>query len=286
LPVFRHSLLPISILLGKGPRNGLCDQWKQEVDMNRLTRSFLFFVPACVFLASNPANAQQASRCADCHYAQAANQRADDHLLDWDRSPHAQENVGCEKCHGGNSTTFESAIAHRGVLHSTNKKSPVNRANLPATCGSCHVGPFVAFQASRHYELLKTGSDRGPTCSTCHDAVSGTLLSPKALESQCGSCHGPKEVAPRAGRARDARTMYENLGVVAKELKLANAMIKRVSDKQRRADLLEDYRQAEVPLTRAINAGHKFVYDDLNEHLTTAQTRIEKLLANLANRAE
>ena len=252
--------------------------------MRRLTSSLA--VSALFLLTlSAPALAQSTSRCADCHYAQA-NGPAPDHLRDWDRSPHAANNIGCEKCHGGDSTTFESFLAHRDVLHPSNAKSPVHRTNLPATCGRCHVGPFVAFQDSRHYELLKNGSDRGPTCATCHDAVAGTLLSPKALESQCGSCHGPKETAPRASRAANARMMYENLGVIAKEFKLATAMIKKVDNKQRRADLLEEYRQAEVPLTRAINAGHKFVYNDLNEYLNTAQSRIEKLLANIANRAQ
>jgi hypothetical protein len=253
--------------------------------MTRLTLSV--FAPALVvaFGIATPVSAQGTSRCADCHYAQVT-VPATDHLRDWDRSPHARHSIGCEKCHGGDSTTFESMLAHRGILHSSNKKSPVNRANLPATCGGCHIGPFVAFQASRHYELLKAGDDHGPTCSTCHDAVAGTLLSPKALESECGRCHGQNEVAPRAERARTARTMYENLGVVAKEFKLANAMIKKVGDKQRRADLVEAYRQAEVPLTRAISSGHQFIYDDLNDYLNLAQDRIEIVLAGIANRTK
>jgi len=237
-----------------------------------------------LFLAATPAVAQQASRCADCHFAQNTVPNPD-HLYDWDRSPHARNNVGCEKCHGGNATVFEASIAHRGILNPANKQSPVNRANLPATCGGCHVGPFVAFQDSRHYELLKGGDQHGPTCSTCHDPVAGQLLSPKALEKQCSQCHGPKEVAPRAERARNARQMYESLNAIRDQLKLANAMIKRVDDKQRRADLMNEYEQASVPMTRAINAGHKFVYGELDEYLKVAQERVEKLMAHIANRA-
>ena len=250
--------------------------------MTRLVVATAFI--ASVFLVASPARAQQASRCADCHFAQNAVPNPD-HLSDWDRSPHAKNNVGCEKCHGGNSTVFEASLAHRGILNSGNKKSPVYRANLPQTCGTCHVGPFVAFQDSRHYQLLKTGVDRGPTCSTCHDAVAGDLLSPKSLEKQCNQCHGPKEVAPRAQRAANARKMYETLGVVRDQLKLASTMIKRVEDRQRRADLMTEYEQAQVPLTRAINAGHKFVYDELDEYLKVAQDRIDKLMARIANRA-
>jgi len=249
--------------------------------MNRLGVATACLVGLLFF--ATPVSAQQASRCADCHFAQN-NVPAPDHLFDWDRSPHARNNVGCEKCHDGNSTVFEAALAHRGILNSGNAKSPVNRANLPATCGGCHVGPFVAFQDTRHFELLKTGDSHGPTCSTCHDAVAGNLLSPAALEKQCSHCHGAKEVAPRAERARNARAMYESLNAVREQLKLANTMIKKVDDKTRRASLLDEYEQASVPMTRAINAGHKFVYAELDEHLKIAQVRVEKLMSRIANR--
>ncbi len=247
--------------------------------MYRLAGSVLF---AGLLVA--PAVYAQQSRCADCHYAQP-NAPAPDHLLNWDRSPHARNNVGCEKCHGGNSNVFERVIAHMGILHSSNKKSPVYRANLPVTCGGCHVGPFVAFQDSRHYALLKQGNANGPTCSTCHDSVAGNLLSAKGLEARCNGCHGPKEVAPRAERARKARGMYEGLNAIRQQLRLAESMIKKVEDKQRHADLLALYQQAQVPVTRAVNAGHKFVYDDLEMYLGVAQDRTEKLLASIVNRA-
>ena len=38
-------------------------------------------------------------------------------------------------------------------------------------------------------------------------------------------------------------------------------------------------------MTRAINAGHKFVYSELEEYLTVTQNRVEKLMSNIANRA-
>lgn len=250
--------------------------------MNRLAIGFALVVSTLLVVPA-VAHAQQ-SKCGDCHFAQN-NPPNQDHLFDWDRSPHARASVGCEKCHGGNATVFERGLAHRGVLSPFNKKSPAHRANLPATCGACHVGPFVAFQDSRHYELLTTGDNRGPTCSTCHDPVAGNLLSAKALEKQCSQCHGAREIAPRAERAKNARLKYEGLSAVREQLKLANSMIKRVEDGQRRADLMAEYEQAMVPVTRAINAGHKFVYEELDEYLTVAQQRVEKLMARLANRA-
>jgi hypothetical protein len=236
---------------------------------------------ACLLFAA-PVSAQP-SRCADCHYANPAAPRRD-HLDEWDRSPHGRNDIGCEKCHGGNAKEFEGFLAHRGVLNSVDKSSPVNRRNLPFTCGKCHVGPSVAFEGSKHYELLKSGSNNGPTCSTCHGAVDGRVLSPKALASQCGDCHGPREVAPRAERVRLVREQYEGLTVVREQVKLARSMIKRVDDKKRRAELTTALDQVQVPLTRAVDAGHKFVYDDLKQFLAIAQTRVEGVLATLANR--
>jgi hypothetical protein len=191
--------------------------------------------------------------------------------------------VGCQKCHGGDETTVESFLAHRGLLSSTNPQSPVHPSNLPTTCGGCHVGPFVAFQESRHYQLLQSGDRRGPTCSTCHGEVDGRLLSAKGLESRCGSCHGAGEVAPRAERAREVRALYESVKVVREQLKLAENFVKRVSDRERRRELEDALEQAKVPMTRAINAGHRFVYDDLKTSLALAQNRAEDLLSRLAN---
>jgi hypothetical protein len=71
--------------------------------------------------------------------------------------------VGCEKCHGGDATTFEPFLAHQGILNSMNPASPINRRNLSATCGTCHAGPFVAFQKSQHFALLNKG-DTGVAC--------------------------------------------------------------------------------------------------------------------------
>ena len=248
--------------------------------MRRLVMSGLILLGA--FLVAGSASAQQDSRCADCHFARP-DAPAQEHLREWDLSPHGRNNVGCQKCHGGNENTTESFLAHRGILSPSNPDSPVNRVKLPSTCGGCHVGPFVAFQDSRHYQLLQTGDHRGPTCSTCHGEVDGQLLSPKALEARCNECHGPKGTAPRSDRAKQVRELYDGLHVVREQIKLAESFIKRVNDKTRKQELTEELDQAKVPMTRAISAGHKYVYDDLQASLATAQQRAEALLAKLAN---
>lgn len=238
------------------------------------------FVLAIAILSSGPALAQRSS-CADCHFANPG-APAEDHLAEWDRSAHGRNNVGCEKCHGGDASTFESLLAHRGIFRSSNQSSPVHRKNLPATCGRCHTGPFVAFQKSHHYELLGAGDNRVPTCTTCHNAVGSLLPSPKALEAQCQQCHGPKGVAPRVERAAAARTLLEGVIESRELLRAAKPFIDRIRDKNRQAELREAYRQAEVPLIEAGRSVHEFVFDNLKERLSTARLRIDALFSQLA----
>jgi hypothetical protein len=243
-------------------------------------RVVLILLAALILLASS-ADAQSSS-CADCHYATAPD-LARYHLADWERSAHSRNNVGCEKCHGGNGSSYESFLAHRGVSPSSNPASLVHRQNLPATCGGCHAGPFVRFQKSHHFQLLKAGDARVPTCTTCHDAAGGRFPSPKVLESECQRCHGPKGVAPRGERAAAARTLLEEVRVSRDLLAATRPFIDRIKSSTRQEQLRQAYQQAEVPLIEAGRSVHEFVFDNLKERLTTARQRIEKLLAELAN---
>ena len=236
---------------------------------------------AAWLLLASPARAQSGS-CAGCHYANVT-APAPDHLAEWERSAHGRNNVGCEKCHGGDASTYERLLAHRGLLHSSNPSSPVHRRNLPATCGRCHTGPFVRFQNSQHFTLLKTGDTRVPTCTTCHDSVGSEVPSPKILEANCQRCHGPKAVAPRIERAAAARTLLEEVRDSRELLSAAKPLIDRMRNKTRQAELREAYQQAEVPLIEAGRSVHEFVFDNLKERLTTARQRIEKLLTALVN---
>jgi len=234
-----------------------------------------------IFAPAVPAGAQQ-SRCADCHFANPQAPAAD-HLAEWDRSMHGRNNIGCESCHRGNASTFESFLAHQGILNSANPSSPVAPGNLPRTCGTCHVGPFVAFQKSQHFAMIEAGNNDGPTCSTCHGAVGAELPSPRALFNQCAGCHGPDEVAPRANRAALGREMLDSIRIVRASLDEARSLIGRISDEGRRTQADYDYEQAEVPLIEAAAAGHAFVFDNLSERLDVARQRVDALLDGLAN---
>lgn len=230
---------------------------------------------------ATPALSQQ-SRCADCHFSRP-DAPALEHRADWDRSAHSRNNVGCEKCHGGDAATFEPLLAHRGILNSSNPASPVNRRNLSVTCGTCHVGPFVAFQKSQHFALAEKGDARVPVCTTCHGGAGSLRPSARALETECAQCHGPKQIAPRTEHAEAARTLYDALHESRDLMNTMRSLINRVSDKPRRAQLDAAYQQAEVPLIQAVHAGHQFVYNELKERLSVARQRMEAVLGQLAN---
>ena len=233
-------------------------------------------------LLGNPQIPSQSS-CGDCHFANP-DAPGGSHLADWEYSAHGRNAVGCEACHGGNATTFESFRAHRGVLNSRNPASPVNRLNLPETCGGCHIGPFVAFQKSGHFELLKEGSEDSPSCSTCHGDVAAHLLSPNGMGRQCEQCHGePGGVSYNPDYAAQGKLLLDLVREARETLSQASPLIARIDDTDRQSRLEEAYRQAEVPVTEAVNAGHSFNFADLEERLAVALQRAESLLEELAN---
>ncbi len=246
-----------------------------------LTRFVILATGASTLLLAGPATAQD-SRCADCHFANPTAPRQD-HLEDWDRSPHGRNRVGCETCHGGDPTTFESFLAHQGILNSRNPASPVHRWNLPRTCGACHTGPFVAFQDSKHFELLRSGDEAPPTCSTCHGEVAAKLLSPRGLERRCETCHGNDRIAPNSDFPPQGRILLEDVEEVRQLLDRANELIRRVDDEQRRESLEDAFEQAEVPLVEAVRAGHAFVFDRLQERLAVSRERVNEILNAFAN---
>jgi hypothetical protein len=255
--------------------------------MRRRLNSRLLVLGISVFLLADAE--AQTSRCADCHIANeqtAAPQWSGfalRHLHDWESSAHSRANVGCDKCHGGDPTTFEKFQAHMNMLPVTSPASPVNRVNLPRTCGACHSGPFVAFQKSKHYELARAGDDRGPTCSTCHGEVAAYLLSPNSLANQCARCHGSGRPQARPDYPASARMLLTDIRELRSELRDANAIIRRIRDKSIRAKFEEARQQAEVPLVEATQAGHEFVFDNLKERLEAARRRVNALMDALAN---
>ncbi len=88
----------------------------------------------------------------------------------------------CNNCHG----------VH-GIRPTSDPQSTVNRDNIPHTCGACHSGIEVVYRDSIHGELLRKGDERGPVCTTCHNAHEitrpGETAFKLASDERCGHCH-------------------------------------------------------------------------------------------------
>jgi hypothetical protein len=235
-----------------------------------------------VLVVARPGSTQESS-CADCHFANPQADPLPEHTYDWESSAHGRNLVGCEKCHDGDATTFESFLAHRGILTSRNPASPTNRRNLPQTCGKCHIGPFVEFQKSRHFQLLRENRGEGPSCSTCHGPVAARLLSPRSLEKRCETCHGPEAVHPNSDYPPEGRILLGEVQAIRDLLTAAPRLISRVKDPARKKALEDAYEQAQVPLREAVHSAHAFVFDQMRERLQAAKERSEALLSELAN---
>lgn len=93
----------------------------------------------------------------------------------------------CNDCHG----------AHK-VLPADSAESSVNRRNIPATCGACHVGVAEVYERSSHGQAYLSGRKNNeghpaPVCVDCHTAH-GIVRADQpqwllGVVAECGSCH-------------------------------------------------------------------------------------------------
>jgi len=92
--------------------------------------------------------------------------------------------ASCADCHG-----------HHDIRPSSNPESRVARANVPKTCGKCHVGIEEIFATSVHAEAAKdpTSKLKAPVCTDCHSAHhisrADTRSFTRDIVAECGSCH-------------------------------------------------------------------------------------------------
>jgi cytochrome b subunit of formate dehydrogenase len=134
--------------------------------------------------------------CAQCH---------SDEQAAYDRSLHAQARKKgdghaaiCVDCHG----------SPHEILAASDPKSPVNHANVAATCGTCHgqkfvmepsghsAQPFLSYEQSVHGRAVANGSGKAAVCTDCHGVheilTAGDPKSPIFkfnVPATCAKCH-------------------------------------------------------------------------------------------------
>ena len=151
---------------------------------------FVLVVIAALMLMA-PAVRAQSNSCVDCHFANpAAPER--DHLGDWERSAHGRASVGCEKCHGGDAASYTPRSRTAASVTAATRPARASPVTFPPRAGRVTRDRLVHFQKSRHLALLRSGDNRVPTCTTCHDAVASALPSPKVLKPNASAAMARK----------------------------------------------------------------------------------------------
>ncbi len=93
--------------------------------------------------------------------------------------------ANCQSCHG----------SHH-ILSRKDPLSPTNKANVPATCGTCHAGITNDYMGGVHGKAVAKGHMDAPVCSDCHTAHAIEQPTADAFRMQstpiCGNCHKDK----------------------------------------------------------------------------------------------
>ncbi len=139
------------------------------------------------------------SGCGVCHGEQR---------VEHAESIHAEADLGCVGCHGGDPTQFES----KDAAHSVDRgfRDHLSRADIPEVCGTCHADvqrmrPFAlrtdvlaVYRTSHHGEaVLEKGRLDAAICTDCH-GTHDVLRTQDArspayrvnVPATCGACHG------------------------------------------------------------------------------------------------
>ncbi len=113
----------------------------------------------------------------------------------------------CSSCHG-----------NHAILASDDERSPTNRKNIPATCGSCHEEIAATFATSVHGQASARGIRESPVCTDCHGehrilgpADKGSpVFASSVPKMTCGRCHGDVRLTEKFALKTTAVTAFED----------------------------------------------------------------------------
>jgi mono/diheme cytochrome c family protein len=124
------------------------------------------------------------SSCIECHTSEVMDEKLRSIPQDWRVSWHAQNNVSCHDCHGGDSEDASMAMSHKRGFTGSPKYT-----DIPEMCGKCHIGILKNYVESGHGKaLIEEGT--GPNCITCHGSHNVQKVHIDIINAQlCSKCH-------------------------------------------------------------------------------------------------
>ena len=183
-------------------------------------------------------------RCVDCHGAHAVPKSS------VSTSPVYFRNIAatCTRCHGNKEITetrniaipgaarmYAESVHNRAIVdlglnksascvdchgaHNLKDRrdpsSPINKTNLPATCGRCHFGVYALYKESVHGTALARGVPDAPNCADCHgehdvrQVKNPNFPAVSVAASTCPTCHAAEKLAARYGVPVDKVQGYQ-----------------------------------------------------------------------------
>jgi cytochrome b subunit of formate dehydrogenase len=185
----------------------------------------------------------------------------------------------CADCHGSH-----------GILPAGDPRSPLARANVPATCGACHAAIVAAYRESVHGEALARGVRDAPVCTDCHGEhailahtePASPVFAANIAGETCGRCHASIRLGEKyglaAGRVTTFTESYHGLALRSGRLTAANcASCHGVHDIQPSRDPRSHVNAANLPATCGRchpGAGTKFALGPVHVSPTASSASI------------
>ena len=173
-----------------------------------MIQSLVFLVWSClcatIFLrAAAPVTAQSANNCLECHSRQKDEPGAV--VANYRTSTHYRAALGCDDCHGGDSSQSEKSKAHAGRFVA----KPDTAATLEM-CGKCHRQPLELFKSSRHVAARPNAARLD--CVECHGVHAIGAASESFRWPQfCAGCHGLEYLPALPKQFQEMLTLADDL---------------------------------------------------------------------------
>jgi len=160
--------------------------------------------------------------CIDCHSSEQMKPSFRDIPDEWKKSWHAQNNISCQDCHGGDPKDPSVAMTHQRGFVGT----PAPR-QIPEFCGKCHIGILKNYLESGHGKALRS-TGKGPHCVVCHGSHNIQRANIEIInEQRCTKCHSYERarvmkqalflVEKKAGEIEDGINALRRAGIYPAE---------------------------------------------------------------------
>ena len=131
-----------------------------------------------------------------------------------------RESVHAKALARGNTAAAVCTDCHNShdILPAADSRSPIAKANIPATCSKCHQSESEEFMQSVHGQAVARGVSRSPVCTDCHgihgivspvEQATATASTAVATET-CAGCHEGVALTREFGVAAERVTSYKD----------------------------------------------------------------------------